>query len=39
MAFLQLESVWQEIVWGLLEDTRLIGSGREQKLLFFDLAS
>lgn len=32
VAFLQLETVWQEMVWELLENTQLIGFGSEQKL-------
>lgn len=32
MAFLQLENVWQEMVWELLEGTQLIGYSNEQKL-------
>lgn len=32
MDFLQLENVWQEVVWELLEDTQLIGCSNEQEL-------
>lgn len=32
MASLQLENMWQDMVWELLEDTQLIGRSREQKL-------
>lgn len=32
MASLQLENMWQDMVWEVLEDTQLIGRSREQKL-------
>lgn len=32
MAVLQLEAVWREMVWELLENTQLIGFSSEQKL-------
>lgn len=32
VASLQLENVWQDMVWELLGDTQLIGCSREQKL-------